>query len=435
MAEEFWKSSPFGKDSIFHPSWEEKQKEKRFADYKGVKIKEIKVVANCLPRNSRRLLSSPAFIKSTNIVSSDSNSVMVSVKVIVYLSNRADEVKITLNKNSTITATKSIGKSVRYEANFRVKVGKSLARIDQYNSQEFTFTATVRDIFTKEISDTSSVKVIIDTNGKVSSTSNQTCFCNRDFTVEEMIEIIYLLKDKFFIKTDREKFFDQGGKETINQIKINTGKISDNKKQIKIFTNELNRMFDKFGLNQCETKIHFLGQMYTETSQLRSTYENRKAVPANYKGGVDFQGRGMKQITHNYNYLAYFDYVNDTKHYETFDKYRGKKNDVKEVILNKIPNNKSNGLTIDFYDNTLVPFTKKLSTDIYHAFDSAGWYCVIHNPKVINAMRQGVSKKNILLVSRAINGNVTTPNNLSRREKATLVLVDFFKNKKKCSNN
>jgi|AntAceMinimDraft_17_1070374.scaffolds.fasta_scaffold04247_2 hypothetical protein len=26
MAEEFWKSSPFGEDSIFHPSWEEKQK-------------------------------------------------------------------------------------------------------------------------------------------------------------------------------------------------------------------------------------------------------------------------------------------------------------------------------------------------------------------------------------------------------------------------
>ncbi|MBW7867561.1 MAG: hypothetical protein H3C31_04455 [Brumimicrobium sp.] len=27
MAEEYWKSSPFGEDSIFHPSWEEKQKQ------------------------------------------------------------------------------------------------------------------------------------------------------------------------------------------------------------------------------------------------------------------------------------------------------------------------------------------------------------------------------------------------------------------------
>ena len=39
MAKEFWKTSPFGEDSIFHPSWEEKQnltrlknKEKSFND-------------------------------------------------------------------------------------------------------------------------------------------------------------------------------------------------------------------------------------------------------------------------------------------------------------------------------------------------------------------------------------------------------------------
>src|SRR5690554_6305133 len=29
MVDEFWKNSPFGEDSIFHPSWEEKQEEER----------------------------------------------------------------------------------------------------------------------------------------------------------------------------------------------------------------------------------------------------------------------------------------------------------------------------------------------------------------------------------------------------------------------
>ena len=29
MAEEFWKTSPFGEDSIFAPSWEEKQSDSR----------------------------------------------------------------------------------------------------------------------------------------------------------------------------------------------------------------------------------------------------------------------------------------------------------------------------------------------------------------------------------------------------------------------
>lgn len=171
MAEEFWKTSPFGEDSIFHPSWEEKQKEARLKEYEGVKIVEMKIAANYLPENSGLFSPPPALVKSTNIVSSDSSFVTVSVKVMVDLNSRADEVKIALNKNPAITATKSIGNSFQYEANFRVKVGKSLARIDQYNSQEFTFTANVIDIFTKEISDTRSVKVTVDTDGKVGESS------------------------------------------------------------------------------------------------------------------------------------------------------------------------------------------------------------------------------------------------------------------------
>ena len=29
MASDYWKTSPFGENSIFHPSWEEKEKERR----------------------------------------------------------------------------------------------------------------------------------------------------------------------------------------------------------------------------------------------------------------------------------------------------------------------------------------------------------------------------------------------------------------------
>lgn len=167
MAEEFWKTSPFGKNSIFHPDWDAKQKQAKLQRYEGVKITEMKVAANYLPENSGLFSPQPTIIKSTNIISSDSNFVTVAVKAIVNLSNRADQVKIALNKNSPITASKSIGNSFQYEANFKVKVGKSIPRIDQYGSQEFTFTATVTDIFTKEVSDTRSVTVKIDTEGKV----------------------------------------------------------------------------------------------------------------------------------------------------------------------------------------------------------------------------------------------------------------------------
>lgn len=171
MAEEYWKTSPFGENSIFHPSWDAKQKQAKLQRYEGVKITEMKVTANYLPENSGLFSPQPTIIKSTNIVSSDSNFVTVAVKAIVNLSNRADQVKIALNKNSAITASKSIGNSFQYEANFNVKVGKSIPRIDQYGSQDFTFTATVIDIFTKEVSDTRSVKVKIDTDGKVQESS------------------------------------------------------------------------------------------------------------------------------------------------------------------------------------------------------------------------------------------------------------------------
>lgn len=41
MAEEFWKSSPFGVDSIFYPSWEEKQKKRKDSDSDVLEISKL----------------------------------------------------------------------------------------------------------------------------------------------------------------------------------------------------------------------------------------------------------------------------------------------------------------------------------------------------------------------------------------------------------
>ena len=38
MAEEFWKTSPFGEDSIFAPGWEEKQKQLRLQEQQSGEI-------------------------------------------------------------------------------------------------------------------------------------------------------------------------------------------------------------------------------------------------------------------------------------------------------------------------------------------------------------------------------------------------------------
>ena len=120
----------------------------------------------------------------------------------------------------------------------------------------------------------------------------------------------------------KEAFFDSGS-EFISILRITEGKIDEekNKNKIKLFTVELNKMFEKFKITSCKQKIHFLGQMYLETIYFRYTYESRSVVPSNYRGGVAFQGRGMKQITHDSNYLKYYDYINETTYYQIYEKY------------------------------------------------------------------------------------------------------------------
>lgn len=168
MTDEYWKDSPFGEDSIFHPSWEEKQKEKRLASYEGVKITGFDIDVDYFRDKSNIFLSpSSKFNKPSYIVSFDSNSVTIAIKVIISLSKQPYEVKVAIDKKSAITASRSFNGSYQYEAKFNVNVYKSKARIDQYNSQEFIFTVKAVDNTTKDVSDLQTKKVRIDTNGMV----------------------------------------------------------------------------------------------------------------------------------------------------------------------------------------------------------------------------------------------------------------------------
>ena len=90
-----------------------------------------------------------------------------------------------------------------------------------------------------------------------------------------MLELIYHLRLKENFITNKEDFFNLGD-EYIPSIRISTGKISENLNQLKLFTNEMNAMYDKFGINTCKRKIHFIAQMYAETNRFRSTSEYLK---------------------------------------------------------------------------------------------------------------------------------------------------------------
>ncbi len=326
MGNEFWKNSPFKEDSIFHPSWDKKQKERKLKNYKGVKIIQMDAVPNYTLLSINPVafpfsLSKPKKI----IISSDNKYVIVAVKVVVNLNGRADKVEVSLNKNTSITASRSNTSNFQYIANFNVKVGRSFARIDQYNSQEFIFTAKVKDVFTKEISDTMSVKTQIDTKGKLSQSKKIECFCKKDFQVSDVKKIIYELRksetnESLPIKT---KLFNA----------INCP-LAKEDKTIEKFTKQLNATFLKYNITKCIHKIHFLAQVYHETDRFKTTLEY--FTIKDYK---PYFGRGLMQITHEINYKIYSYF---------YSKY--------------------SGIESDFVTNYDI-----LANNLYHVFNSAGW--------------------------------------------------------------
>jgi hypothetical protein len=255
------------------------------------------------------------------------------------------------------------------------------------------------------------------------------CYCNRDITIDEMIDLIYFLRDKQNYKSKKEAFFNRGS-EYISSIRISDGKISENKDKVELFVNEMNAMFEKFNIKTCKRKIHFLGQMYLETISFQYTYESRTEVPDNYKGGVDFQGRGMKQITHDYNYLAYYDYYNNTNLFSNvYMVYRSGYESVGECAKNR-KKAQENGLDEAFYE-TLKTFAKNISQDLFHAFNSAGWFSTVYKTQTITAMDEGLEDSNIESVTKAINGGL---NNIAERKDYTKWAKEFFKYDTECVN-
>jgi GH24 family phage-related lysozyme (muramidase) len=155
MENEYWKNSPLGKDSIFHPSFDEKLKEKR-QNGDVAKITDMYVDRN-IPN---------VFLPFLPKATPDSSFVPVVVMVNVIVSGYADKVEIALEKGARLTASRKIGTN-QFQRLFTLQVPKSFASKDQYNSKDFTFTATVTDVFKKAVIDTRSVKIKIDTNGKI----------------------------------------------------------------------------------------------------------------------------------------------------------------------------------------------------------------------------------------------------------------------------
>jgi len=242
------------------------------------------------------------------------------------------------------------------------------------------------------------------------------CFCNRDITVEEMTSLIYELRDKEKYKSYKECLFIKG--DECKEIRHTKDKTLKDSTEIENFTKEINKTFSTYGIYSCIRKIHMLAQCYCESNRFLATSEENGKN--SYKGGIIFKGRGLIQLTHDYTYLAYYDYKNSTNYYSKYQT----RTDSSQTLVDFINEKKISGFDEDFYDKKLIPFAKTVSTDLNKVIDSAGWYATKFKSSLLTKMDKGLTNTDITSVTKVINGGT---NGLSERKNYTKWIKDFWK--------
>ncbi|WBX78313.1 hypothetical protein PG911_08645 [Tenacibaculum ovolyticum] len=198
-----------------------------------------------------------------------------------------------------------------------------------------------------------------------------------------------------------------------------------------LFAEYLNKAFTDYDIDTCIRKIHFLAQCYHESSKFHHTYEGKTTVPSNYKGGVDFQGRGIKQITHDYNYLACYDEQERIIHEESstvapfiplFDIYIDKRDNINQSVTAYLAKYGNTHGFPDLFLETLKDFSKKITENLKDACISAGFFWK-HQDEEVTRLYEAADNDNVQELTNKINGGVT---GLSQRQKYTDDLKIIF---------
>lgn len=145
------------------------------------------------------------------------------------------------------------------------------------------------------------------------------CFCYRDFTVEEFKSIVTELRKGVL-------------KHTNLWIPAISSGASPSDKTYEATVKELNRVMNKYEINTCLRKIHFLAQAYHETHYFQSMQEYTSPYTSKYD---PYRGRGLIHLTHK-------------KNYEKF--------------------------SADMGDSNIVNNPSIVATNIAYAFESGGWF-------------------------------------------------------------
>lgn len=170
MAEEFWKTSPFGEDSIFAPGWEEKQKQERLQQLKkaeiiGINIEKgshedkkllINVEKDNLDPMNYRIPSSQIRLP-INLYPPIEQAKLATVPVIVLVTIKGlvDNINITVNGDKRRAEKRINGYLAVFDLKIPLKAGK----------KEFEITAQITDFIGGTVLDSKKILVTIDLNG------------------------------------------------------------------------------------------------------------------------------------------------------------------------------------------------------------------------------------------------------------------------------
>ena len=316
-----------------------------------------------------------------------------------------------MNAVNEIAVPKTIinGLKSNSKNNFKLKFDKN-KKFNNYLWQDgfvYQATITIDDLSAK----TNEFKLRI---VKVKEEKVNTCYCNRDLTVDEIKNIVIELrkqevyiengrltrdsKGKPILKNKEKQFEDITMFDELSEKIFNLDypeKIKQEDANFKKFTEAINKTLKDYEINTCIRKIHFLAQCYHETQRFTLTYE--KSPNLNVSGGSFYRGRGLIQLTHDYNY----------------EKLKKKLND----------------------NSKITDFVPRVAKEIDLACQASGYYW-----KNLGILQGNINiiadKDDILTVSKEINGyrgKGGIPNGFNDRKLFTQLLKKIF-NYEKCKN-
>ncbi len=391
MAEEFWKTSPFGENSIFHPDWDAKQKQVKLqeqqngeivgifidkGDYREKLFKNNIVYDNLDPSKYRPPVYNPPTVES--------KTETVIITVSVTIKGNVDSIYISVDQNKQ-RAVKQLNK---YSAVFSLEIPKKEGK------KQYEITAQITNFIGNEVFDTKKMKATIDLSGEVLEREEVKCICKRNLTVNEVKNIVKVLRENTYYSAVDPKTKQKANFKLTNlpyytpekifhrnnvSGKFNNEEVTNN--SFENFTAQLNNIFDKYEINNCKRIAHFLSQAFIETQYFTQTIESDNSYTSSYD---PYRGRGLMHLTHDYNY----------KKYQEFSEYK--------VIQNY----------------SLVATNLEISSD------SAGWYWKFGS--VLGDINKIADTKTVKDVTKAINPALFA---LTGRENAFNILIGLFDEK------